>query len=143
MTIQNANRLLRKEADTNRKVILCVDDEVSALWVRKMILESQGYRVLTAEDGRAAAVLFSSEAVDLVVLDYMMPGMHGGLVAEHMRHCRPKIPIVMLSADLHIPSETLALIDRFIVKGEQPAVLFDVIQDLLNTDERSIVKSGE
>ena len=63
-------------------LILCVDDEVVGLRVRKILLERAGYRVLTAEDGRSGIDLFASEPVDAVVLDYAMPGMHGGEVAN-------------------------------------------------------------
>jgi hypothetical protein len=46
---------------SNAKAIMCVDDEATGLSVRKMILESQGYRVFIAENGPDALVLFSSE----------------------------------------------------------------------------------
>jgi CheY-like chemotaxis protein len=57
------------------KTILCVDDEATGLQVRRMLLESQGYAVITAENGQAALDLLSSQNLDLVVLDYSMPGM--------------------------------------------------------------------
>lgn len=55
-------------------VILCVDDEVVGLSVRRMTLESQGYRVFTAENGPDSLAIFSAEPIELVVLDYKMPG---------------------------------------------------------------------
>ncbi len=85
-------------ANKNGNVILCVDDEVTGLSVRKVLLESQGYRVVTAENGPDALVLFSSEDPELVVLDYSMPGMNGDVVAERMKELRPGLPIIMLSA---------------------------------------------
>jgi CheY-like chemotaxis protein len=48
------------------KLILCVDDEAQGLILRKALLESQGYRVLTAERGQDAMVVFTSRSVDLV-----------------------------------------------------------------------------
>ena len=115
----------------NGKTILCVDDEMTGLSVRKMLLESQGYRVLTAENGSDAVVLFSSESLDLIVLDYSMPGTSGHVVAEKMKELRPNLPIIMLSAYVDLPSETLALVDRSITKGEPPAVLLEAIALLL------------
>ena len=56
-------------------LVLCVDDETIGLQVRKLLLERAGYRVLTAPDGYAGLALFSSEPVEVVVLDYSMPGM--------------------------------------------------------------------
>lgn len=69
----------------NGSIVLCVDDEAVGLSVRKMTLESQGYRVLTAESGPAALTLFSAENIELVILDFMMPGMNGDVVAERMK----------------------------------------------------------
>ena len=50
---------------TDGPVILCVDDETTGLAVRKMTLESQGYHVLTADNGTEALAIFSSQAIDL------------------------------------------------------------------------------
>jgi len=100
-----------------------------------MILESQGYRVFTAENGPDALALFASEAIDLVILDYSMPGMHGGVVAEKMKKLRPAVPILMLSAYVDLPGETLALVDLSITKGEPIQVLFGAVADLLSDDQ--------
>jgi CheY-like chemotaxis protein len=113
-----------------RKVILCVDDEVTGLSVRKMFLESQGYVVLTAENGPDALALFSSEAIGLVVLDYAMPGMDGGVVAKEMKSLKPEVPIILLSAYLDLPEETLTLVDQYVTKGEPPPVLLQAIAKL-------------
>jgi CheY-like chemotaxis protein len=124
---------MQTKVDTKRNtnVILCVDDEVIGLEVRKALLESRGYRVLKAENGPDALVLFSLEAMDLIVLDYRMPGMNGDVVASRMKELRPDLPIIMLSAYIDLPSETLALVDRVVLKGEPPAVLLEAITALL------------
>jgi CheY-like chemotaxis protein len=118
---------------TNRKskVILCVDDEALGLSVRKMLLESRGYRVFTAECGPDALVLFSSEDLDLVILDYLMPGMNGDVVARKMKDLRPDLPIIMFSAYVDLPSETVELVDKSVTKGEAPIVLLKAIAELL------------
>jgi CheY-like chemotaxis protein len=117
---------------SNGKAILCVDDEATGLSVRKAVLESQGYRVFTAENGRDALQLFSSERIDLVILDYAMPGMDGGAVAEKMKRLRPAVPILLLSAYVDLPRETLAFVDRSVTKGEPPPMLLVTIAELLN-----------
>ncbi len=119
------------------KTVLCVDDEVTGLSVRKMILESQGYRVFIAENGPTALEVFSSESIDLVVLDYAMPQMNGGVVAEKMKALRPAVPILMLSAYVDLPHETLALVDCSVTKGEPPPVLLSAIARLL-AGERTV-----
>ena len=122
---------MKADTNSNGRAVLCVDDEAIGLSVRKMLLESQGYRVLTAANGADALVLFSSEALDLVVLDYLMPGMNGDGVARRMKELRPGLPIIMLSAYVDLPSETLALVDKSITKGEPPSILLEAIMQLL------------
>src|SRR6266536_2015846 len=119
-------------ASKNGNVILCVDDEAIGLSARKILLESQGYRVLTAENGPDALVLFSTENVEAVILDYSMPGMNGDVVAERMKELRPDLPIIMLSAYVDLPSATLALVDRSITKGDPPPVLLEAIVQVLD-----------
>jgi CheY-like chemotaxis protein len=114
------------------KAILCVDDEAVGLSVRKAVLESQGYRVLAAENGPDALYIFSSESIDLVILDYAMPGMYGMVVAERMKALRPAVPILLLSAYVDLPSEIFHFVDRSITKGESPAVLLGAVAQLLN-----------
>jgi CheY-like chemotaxis protein len=121
----------------NHKVILCVDDEAAGLSVRKAVLESQGYLVLTADNGRDVLRIFSSEAIDLVILDYAMPEMDGQVVAERMRKLRADVPIVMLSAYVNLPRETMALVDRCLTKGEPTPVLLRTITNLLQDLDRS------
>jgi len=53
----------------NSNLVLCVDDEVIGLQVRKILLERAGYRVLTAADGPSGLEIFSAEPVEAVVLD--------------------------------------------------------------------------
>lgn len=115
---------------------MCVDDEAVGLSVRKMILESQGYRVFTAENGPDALAIFSAEIIDLVILDYCMPGMDGGVVAARMRAVKPAVPILMLSAYVDLPRETVALVDKTVTKGEPPPVLLGIIAHFLAGERR-------
>lgn len=112
-------------------LVLCVDDELIGLKVRKILLERAGYRVITAHDGSAGLELFASEPVDAVVLDYSMPGMNGGEVASKMRQTKPHIPILLLSAYIGLPSEVLSTVDTYMTKGEGPPVLLKKLGSLL------------
>ena len=113
------------------KTVLCVDDEKIGLRVRKIMLESRGYAVLTANNGPEGLRVFDENQIDLVVLDYFMPELNGGQVASEMRRRRPGVPIVFLSAYFSLPPEALELADAFITKGDPPDVLIDRIQHLL------------
>ena len=123
--------LLRKMETVRARTVLCVDDERIGLRVRKIMLESRGYKVLTASSGADGLKVFDENNVDLVVLDYFMPGLNGGDVASEMRRRRPGIPIVFLSAYFSLPPEALELADAFITKGDPPDILIDKIQHLL------------
>ena len=113
-------------------LVLCVDDELVGLGIRKILLERAGYRVLTADDGASGLKLFAAHPVDAVVLDYAMPGMHGGDVARKMRQAKPKVPIVLLSAYVNLPPEVTSLADVYMTKGEGAPALLDKLGNLLS-----------
>jgi CheY-like chemotaxis protein len=115
----------------NSNLVLCVDDEVVGLQVRKILLERAGYRVLTASDGPSGLDIFSSEPVEVVVLDYSMPGMHGGEVAVRMRQAKPQVPILLLSAYMGLSAEVTSLVDLYMTKGEGAPVLLEKLASLL------------
>ena len=113
-------------------LVLCVDDELVGLRVRKIRLERAGYRVLTALDGSAGLDLFTNEPVEAVILDYSMPGMHGGEVAARMRQVKPGIPILLLSAYIGLPAEVTSLVDLYMTKGEGAPILLKKLGSLLH-----------
>jgi CheY-like chemotaxis protein len=115
----------------NFPLVLCIDDEVVGLKVRKMVLERAGYQVLTATDGVSGISVFESEPVDVVVLDYSMPGMHGGEVASRMRQIKPQVPILLLSAYIGLPGEVTSLVDLYMTKTEGAPVLLQKLGRLL------------
>ena len=115
----------------NSRLVLCVDDELVGLKVRKILLERAGYKVLTAIDGISGLALFESEPIEAVVLDYSMPGMHGGEVAGRMRKIKPQVPILLLSAYIGLPFEVTSLVDLYMTKGEGAPVLLQKLSSLL------------
>ena len=102
------------------KMILCVDDEPTGLLIRKMLLERQGYQVLTASGGREGLEIFAANPVQAVVLDYAMPGMNGDQVAAEMKRLKPAVKILLLSAYVDLPAEALQWIDKRSVKEFHP-----------------------
>ena len=115
----------------NSNLVLCVDDERIGLEVRKILLERAGYRVLTASDGPTGLAIFSAEPVEAVVLDYSMPGMHGGEIALQMRRVKPQVPILLLSAYIGLSPEVTAVVDLYMTKGEGAPVLLEKLDSLL------------
>lgn len=114
------------------KTVLCVDDEKIGLRVRKIMLESHGFKVLTANSGVQGLSIFDDHSIDLVVLDYYMPGLNGGDVAAEMRRRRPEVPIIFLSAYFSLPPAALELANAFITKGDPPDVLIKKIKQLVS-----------
>lgn len=114
--------------------ILCIDDEALGLKIRRAVLESAGYQVLTAIDGPGGLALFREKSVDGVVLDYYMPEMDGGAVAEAMRRERPEIPIMLLSAYINLPAEVVQLVDMTLLKGEGPLELLEKVRLMLRSE---------
>jgi CheY-like chemotaxis protein len=114
-----------------KPLILCVDDSPSVLKGRKMLLEENGYRVLASANGKAALQAFISNSVDLVLLDYHMPGINGDAVASRMRSVKPDVPIALLSSDEFLPHAVLREVDHFISKSEPIASFLEKIDHLL------------
>jgi len=108
--------------------LLCIDDEANVLAIRKMLLESVGYRVLLAESGPQGLDLLQREHVHTVILDYRMPEMTGAEVAERIRAIRPWLPIIMLSAYVDLTERQLKDVDAYVTKGESPDVLLRTIE---------------
>ncbi len=112
------------------RLVLCVDDEHVGLQIRRMLLERSGYQVITASDGAAGLDIFRVEPVEAVVLDYAMPGMHGGEVAARMRAVKPQVPIVLLSAYVGLPTDITSVVDVYMTKGEGAPALLDKLNSL-------------
>ncbi len=115
-----------------RRLVLCVDDEIVGLQVRKMILERAGYMVLTAQDGPTGLNVFAEEPIEAVVLDYAMPGMDGGQVAAHMRARKPQVPILLLSAYMALPVDVTRHVDVYMTKGEGAPMLLQKLDALFS-----------
>ena len=112
--------------------ILCIDDEPNGLVARKAILKNKGYEVLTALSGPEGLKLFKANPVNAVVLDYAMPGMDGGQVAAELKRLNPDIKILLLSAYVDIPKETLQRVDKQSVKGVSPTSFLVDLEQLLS-----------
>ncbi len=114
-----------------KKTILCVDDNEQALSIRKILLETRGYRVLACNSGEMALEAFRCGGVDLVLTDLIMPGVDGAKLIEEIKSLSPQTPAVLISGHTKIyERETLA--DIFLSKGMyEPAELLERIRLLL------------
>ncbi len=87
------------ELVTGTGTILLVDDQELVIEVVRDILSMLGYTVLTAKSGPEAIVFFeqNKDRVDLVVLDYVLPGMSGADVFERIRAIRADARVLVSS----------------------------------------------
>jgi len=114
-------------------MILCIDDEASGLKIRKMLLQTEGYEVLTALSGPEGLELFNANPVQAVIVDYSMPGMNGGEVAAEIKRRNPAVKILMLSAYVDLPEAALKFVDKRSVKGVSPTSLLTDLRELLSS----------
>ncbi|MCC2360422.1 response regulator transcription factor [Bacillus cereus] len=77
--------------------ILIADDDLKIAELIEIHLKKEGYQVVKATDGEAAIEIIQSQAIDLVVLDIMMPKMDGYEVTLQIR-TKQNMPIIFLSA---------------------------------------------
>jgi two-component system chemotaxis response regulator CheY len=93
-----------------KKRIVVVEDFNTSRQIIKKTLESMGYLVEEAADGREALGFFDGSDIDLVVTDFNMPNMDGGALVEYIRG-KDKykyIPIFMLSTETNIDKQNRA-----------------------------------
>lgn len=81
----------------SRSVILVVDDEKNIRRTLSLILEGEGYEVLTAERAEEGLKIASEEKVDLVLLDIRLGGMSGMDALPEFKSKDPELPIIMIS----------------------------------------------
>lgn len=81
-----------------RKRVLVLDDENAIQRLLKIVLESEGYDVLTTDDGRLALEMIRQQPVDLIIQDLRMPKMDGLQFLRHLKEQNPELPSIVLTA---------------------------------------------
>lgn len=79
------------------KKVLIVDDEIKIVEVVKSFLESKGFTVFSAQNGKEALDLFDRENIAIIILDLMLPDMTGEEICTIIRK-KSRVPIIMLTA---------------------------------------------
>ncbi|HWR17279.1 MAG TPA: response regulator [Terriglobales bacterium] len=122
--------------DNGNFTILCVDDEATPLYFRKLVLEKNGFHVLTVPSAMQAIQLLANTRVDLVLSDILMPEMPGTELLQRLRKSHPKLPIILVSGLNEVPPEA-AQADLFISKLEGPIVMCEKIRQVLQQHQSS------
>lgn len=117
-----------------RKIILCVDDNEQTLSVRKFLLETKGYRVLTATSGHEALEMVERHApgdLSLLISDLIMPVMDGAELVRRVRQLQPGLPTLMVSGIVS-QYERGSVADVFLPKGaSSPVELLERVRVLV------------
>jgi len=99
-----------------KRTILCVDDNEQALSIRKLMLETRGYRVVACSNGHQALEVFKQGGVDLVLSDLQMPGLDGAELVGKIKDISATTPAIIFSGKTRFyEKETRA--DLFLPKG--------------------------
>jgi len=94
----NESWQIKMDKDPNTKAkILIIDDEKIILDLTSIILKNRGYEVLTAQDAVAGIEMSKSTYPDMVLLDYMMPGMDGLVALKELRKELPDTYVIMFT----------------------------------------------
>ncbi len=121
--------------------VLIADDDRKIVDMLRRTLIYEGYQVLVAADGHEALAVAQAEQPDVIVLDWLMPGVDGLEVAKRLRSARPpacEAPILMLTARDAVEDRVQGLdsgADDYLVKPFAPAELLARIRALLRRSE--------
>jgi len=126
-----------------KETILIVDDEEDILELIKFNLGREGYSIKTALTGEKAIKIIRQSAIDLIVLDLMLPGMDGLEVTKLLKRDEKKfnIPIIMLTAkgeesDIVTGLELGA--DDYLSKPFSPKILIARIRTILRRNKKKM-----
>jgi len=115
------------------QTILVVDDELSMREFLKILLEKEGYRILTAANGAEALDIAEQNTIDLVVSDIRMPGISGLELLAALKEKNADLPVIMITA--------FASPDDAVTAMKNGA--FDYITKPFNVDEiKSVIESA-
>ena len=128
--------------------ILVVDDDPDILDALTMILESQGYQVISARDGLEGLTSLRADNPDLMILDLLMPKMDGFAVCKELQDPRwskyKNIPILILTSVREEASRRRYEletglefdVDDYVEKPVSPDILLRRVEKLLKKKER-------
>ncbi len=131
------------------KKILVVDDDPDILEALTMILESQGYQVVTAHNGIEGLATLKAEKPDLMVLDLLMPKMDGFAVLKELQDARwskyRETPVLILTSvreeaarrRYELETAMELSVDDYVEKPISPDILLERVGKLLKREGKS------
>lgn len=125
--------------------ILIVEDELAIADVEKAYMEREGYDAVIASDGLQALDAFRKGQFDLILLDLMLPGLHGSDVCREIRKtsCVPILMVTARSGEDDVIAGLDAGADDYIIKPFSPRVLMARIRANLRRNDGSDAVSSQ
>jgi DNA-binding response OmpR family regulator len=120
----------------SESLILCIDDDTSALAIRQKVLEHHGYQIMSASEPERALAMFRDNPIDLVITDFLLDGYSGAQLVTELKAIRKQVPVLILTG-LDEPPDGAELADGFITKGMPIPEFLCLVDEFLRTDESS------
>ncbi|MFH0728959.1 MAG: response regulator [Pseudomonadota bacterium] len=145
MTSAFEEKVCQSNIRKGRETILLVDDELNVIDVTEEMLQSVGYKVLTARSGMEAIELFKKnrENIDLIILDMIMPGLGGGETFDCLKALDPNVR-VLLSSGYSLKGEAKEILNRgcngFIQKPYTLAQLSEKLNDIIECPSSALME---
>jgi len=122
--------------------ILVVDDEQDVVKALKIRLKANGYNVIIASDSVEAFTMANKEKPDLIILDIMIPGGGGFIVAERLKQSTTTrhIPIIFLTGISGGEDRAYKVgASGYVMKPYQPEKLLETIQNAMDISGKQTV----
>ncbi len=113
------------------RLILVVDDEELVRDAVQTMLERSGYQVASFGSPKAALAFFNKKrtAIDLAIIDNMMPGMSGEQLGNEMKITMPELPIIMVTGSPY--RQNIGNVDTILYKPILKMELLEAVRALL------------
>jgi CheY-like chemotaxis protein len=122
-------KTLTKAVPFAKPLILCMEDDLIYLTLRKAVLEKEGYDVIGVTSAAEALQALRKSPFCCVIADHMLQGQTGTQLAEKMKNLKSEVPIILFSGT---NPATLHDIDVYVNKGEPTATFLSIVRDVID-----------
>jgi CheY-like chemotaxis protein len=122
-------RTLGKALPLAKPLILCIEDDLIYLTLRKAVLEREGYDVIGLTSAAEALETLRESPVCCVIADHMLQGQTGTQLAQEMKNLKSEVPIILFSGT---NPATLHDIDVYVNKGGPTATFLSIVRGVVD-----------
>lgn len=111
------------------KTILIIEDQPDATGFIKAALQPHGYNILSAVDRDEAISILPHNTVDIILLDYWMPGTSASVFMNRLRTHYPQIKVIVITAQGHVEAVAQMLgVGSYLAKPFSQTQLLEVVR---------------